>query len=124
MYCKNCGQPVKDNDRFCKNCGAELRFQQTDDFVVHSKNKAETKRELLQSEKTIIVFTIATLALTLFPFHNIIVVLGTILGIVSFLWAAIKRDHINGQIIRILMTLSFTAIIIHMAWFAFINIIL
>lgn len=54
MFCKNCGQPVSDNDRFCKNCGAEVSTN------VLPVSKSESK-----NKKQVIVFGIAAILVIL-----------------------------------------------------------
>lgn len=124
MYCKRCGQQLKDSDRYCQNCGMEVSTEYKDTLVDPIKPRLEEKRELNKTEKTLIVGTGISLALTFFPFHNFIIILGTMIGIACFIMAALKRDKNNGKLVSTIMTLSFTAIALQSSWFVFVNLVL
>ncbi|HNZ49871.1 MAG TPA: zinc ribbon domain-containing protein [Bacilli bacterium] len=116
MYCQHCGNEVKDGDRFCQHCGRPLLGQ--------SQAPEKPKITINKTDKPLVYLTVFALLLTLFPFHNLIVIIGTLVGMGGFLAAALKRNHHNRSLVLALMTLSLTAIIIQLAWFVFINIIL
>lgn len=124
MYCKRCGQQLKDSDRYCQNCGMEVSTEYKDMLVDPVKPRLEEKRELNKTEKTLIVGTGISLALTFFPFHNFIIIFGTVLGIACFIMAALKRDKNNGALVSTVMALSFTAIVLQASWFVFVNLVL
>lgn len=124
MYCKRCGQQLKDRDRYCQNCGMEVSADNQDILVAPVKPRTEEKRELNKTEKALIVGTGISLALTFFPFHNFIIIFGTVLGIACFILAALKRDKNNGSLVSTVMTLSFTAIALQASWFVFVNLVL
>lgn len=119
MYCKRCGSKIKENDRFCQACGASVTFS-----IEEAAQKKEDKREMKKTEKILFIITFVSLALIFFPFHNIIVISGTVIGAISFLLAIFIRDQQNQSLIGALMWLAVTAVIIHASWFAYLNMML
>jgi predicted amidophosphoribosyltransferase len=122
MFCKHCGQKLNDNDLFCSTCGAEVSNNQESFPPVVVVD--EPKKPLTNLEKQVIWISLIAVMLTLFPFHDVIIIGGTIVGIIACLFAGIARFKQNSAVMPMMMILSITAVLIQASWFAFFNIML
>ena len=77
MYCKNCGQPLGDNEKVCKNCGEDMSLgrqafesakdvfqsaeKQIDDAVNEFTGKKPSgEKERLQEDRSLLIYILLT----------------------------------------------------------------
>jgi hypothetical protein len=103
MYCQNCGNKIKDENKFCSSCGADLSKS------VAMKNTQESTETLTTApDKTTSVFnTIVSVVFFIAAFA-----IGRFLGLVVFLfigaWALgewfpkwyMKREKVNMTLVK------------------------
>lgn len=39
MYCKNCGEELKENNKFCSKCGNKIKLDENDSYIVFERKK-------------------------------------------------------------------------------------
>lgn len=94
MYCKNCGNSIKENENFCTNCGTKinkvnLESDNQGNLInndINSNNINNLKKSEKKLEKNLsIVLGIVSLILLFFTKFSIpLSILGIILGIIAF----------------------------------------
>lgn len=106
---------------FCRNCGKEIKIEASICPYCRKRYKKEETSTLL---KTMFILSIISIALVFIAFHEVIIVSGILIGLISFIGGIYgKRKYPYSQKSVYTIIFSLTGLLSNISWLIFILII-